>query len=118
MAQVSRCAVASLCPTDEQIRDAIYLDIGQEAHAWADAQRAANPKDSIIADVIAIRQVANVHCGERIADEPSAVNCSFTYLQGHHIIYEVAKLTWDGRVWTVLGKMTVSRLAPPKRTKG
>jgi hypothetical protein len=118
MAQISRCAVASLCPTDAQIDDAIFLNIGQEAHAWADAQRAANPKYLIIADVIAITQVGNVHCGARSVDEPRAVQCSFTYLQGRHIVFEVAKLTWDGQVWIIADKMAVSRLARPRPRKG
>ena len=109
MAQISRCAAVSLCPTDEQIHVALRDDAVKDAATWSEAQRSENPKEFILTEVVAITRIANVHCGEPMPDEPTSVNCSFTFSQGGRVVFEVAKLAWNGRVWTISDSLAVSR---------
>jgi hypothetical protein len=109
MAQVSRCAIASMCPTDQDLKEAIYDRTAEAAAKWTNAYRAEHPDEIVWADPLVIGKISNVHCGDKSLDEPGTVNCSYSVMRASNIVYVVAKMTLrDGR-WTILDELAVTR---------
>lgn len=115
LAQVSRCATASLCPTNQDLHDAIYDRAAEAAASWANAHRSDNPNEILLAEVHVIGRVGDVHCSAPLADEPSSITCSFTTTRRSSVTYRIAKLTrHDGR-WAITDSLAVDRSINPRK---
>lgn len=109
MVVVSRCAASTLCPTDGELKAALYARVDQEIADYAANERRKNPDLSVLAHPIPIRSVRNVHCGSPAASEPQSINCSFTAQAGNTVTFETAKLTKRNGEWVILDALTVTR---------
>ena len=67
-----------MCPTNEEIGQAIYDRTSDAAVSFGEAYRAEHPGQFVIVDLKAIGRIADVHCGQPSSDQPSTINCSFT----------------------------------------
>lgn len=109
IAVVSRCAVSALCPTDADLKAALYAQVDQDiADYIADEQR-RNPKEYVVAHPVPIRSIRDVHCGSPTPSEPQSIHCSFTFKTGNSVTFETAKLTQRDSEWVILDELTVTR---------
>ena len=109
MAQVSRCAVASLCPSDDDLKTAIYNRTNAAIPAIARESEADNPGDVVLIHPTIIKGIQNVHCGEATAEKPATISCSFTVTYPSAVYYEIAELTRSNGQWTIIGTHAVLR---------
>lgn len=113
--QISRCALVSMCPSDQELGSAVMERADQAAAEIGRAARAEHPGQIVWAEP-RVGKIGSVHCGAPSRDDPSTIHCSFTVNFSNKIIYEVAKLTRrDGR-WTIGESLTVPREIPPARS--
>jgi len=109
MVSVSRCASATLCPTDRDLLSAVRRRDGEIAVEIAKADMAKGSPSLEIIDLQKIRDISNVHCGDSTTAAPKSVNCSFTLKYWSSICYTVAKMTLGGDGWVISDDLSVSR---------
>src|SRR5438093_13599042 len=101
MAQVGRCAVAALCPTDDDLKAALYEHASEATQALANEYYAQNPQDILFFHPTVIRDIRDVHCGEPSSERQMTINCSLTVIYPSAVYYEVVKLTHGNGKWTM-----------------
>src|SRR4051794_4762226 len=98
MTQISRCAVASLCPSDGDLKAAVYERTNAVIPAIANELHARNPEMVISIHAMAASAIQDVHCGEASSETAGTVTCNFTVKYRRFVHFETAKLTRrDGR---------------------
>lgn len=108
--QVSRCALLSLCPTNQDIRAALH-DMAWKAasSSWEAASRVKHPDDIVHVHIKKIGRVDDVHCGDKSAGEAMSVTCSFKVTVSDQVTYQIAEMARREGRWTVVGSMSVIR---------
>lgn len=117
--QVSRCALLSLCPTNEDIRAALYDITWKAASAQAAASQVASrvkhPDDIVLVDLKKIGRVDDVHCGDKSARDAMSVTCSFTVSLSNQVTYQIAEMARREGRWTIVGSLSVVRKVGHRR---
>jgi hypothetical protein len=109
MAQVSRCAVVSLCPSDDDLQTAVYRRTNDAIPMIANELRGESADQVLLIHPTAITAIKDVHCDEGAPDVSDTVTCSFRVKYPSSVSYEIAVLTRrDGR-WTIIDSMAVTR---------
>ena len=109
LAGVSRCAVATLCPSNADLAAAVYHRGEEDAEAHLAAARAKDPGDYVLAHAVPVRRIADVHCGDAEPGAVATVTCSFTARVGTFTLYKVAQLERRADGWTVVKELSVRR---------
>jgi hypothetical protein len=108
MIQISRCAVASLCPSDHDLQSAVYQRTNEELPAITNELHARNPEMMISVHASPASAIKDVRCGEA-AEKSETVTCSFTVVYRRFVHFEVAKLTRQNERWTIVDMLRVER---------
>ena len=109
LAGVSRCAVASLCPSDDDLKAAIYNRTNEAIPAIARDSEADNPGEVVLIHPTIIKAIRDVHCGGPLPEKPVTISCSFTVTYPSAVFYEIAELTRNESRWTIVGAHAVIR---------
>jgi len=101
LAGVSRCASPHLCPTDKALREAIREEAGEQASAYANAERAAHPDEVIQTERVAVTGISAVRCGTALAPGIRSMRCSFNIHRGKSVVAREATLVWQDNGWSI-----------------
>lgn len=102
-----RCAVSTLCPTDSDILEA--MRVRDAAVADRLTVQAVVSDDFVTYAAQPVIRIANVLCGEPIADDSHRIACKFTARYRSRDAHTVAYLVRQGERWTIADSMTVTR---------
>eukprot|EP01035_Chromulina_nebulosa_P035752 gene35752-48073_t len=120
---VSRCALGSACPADEQIEAAIHNHYDPLLLAAYHQQLRDNPNGAVSPDdkrakrAEHIERVSDVLCGDKLPSEfpgnPTVINCRFTLRYWDRDAYTTARMIQRNGNWEIDHILAVSRMRAP-----
>jgi hypothetical protein len=87
LASVSKCASATLCPTDRDLLSTVYWRDGEIAFEVAKAYTEKNPRNFEMVHQQKVKGISDVHCGGATTEAPASITCSFTLKYWSSICY-------------------------------
>jgi hypothetical protein len=109
LANISRCAVSTLCPTDADLIAAVRSRDGAFVQAVSEQAASESPGDVVLVHSERIHRIADVLCGEELPDETPTITCKFTVRYWSRDAYQVAKLRRKNDKWEIAEALMVMR---------
>jgi hypothetical protein len=113
LASVTRCASATLCPTDVDLIQAVKDE--NAARTTAIARRPDSDGTSLLVHFVDPDSVSDVICGESLPREPLSITCRFTVRYPGSDAYRMAKLAKNDSRWEIKEALQVTRERPRER---
>jgi hypothetical protein len=109
LAGISRCAVAPLCPSDDELKAAIWDRTNAIIPEITRQSEADNPGQVVHIHPTVIKSIRDVHCGAPEPDKPATIACSFTVTYPSSVSYQIAVLSRNDGRWAIVAAHAVSR---------
>ena len=113
LAGLSRCSVATFCPTDDQILTAVRRRDDDMIQALSNQAARDDPNSITLIHSQRIRRISDVVCGDRLPSElpnnPPVINCKFTVRYWSQNVFTVARMILKEGRWDIDDSLAVTR---------
>jgi hypothetical protein len=113
LAGLSRCSVATLCPTDDQILTAVRNRDNDMVFALSNQAARDDPNSITLIHTLRIKRISDVVCGDALPSDlpgdPPTVNCKFTVRYSSKDAFTVAKMVQKEGQWKIADSLMVTR---------
>ena len=113
LAGLSRCFVATLCPTDDQIFTAVRRRDDDIIQALSNQAAREDPDSLTLIHSQRIRRISDVLCGDRLPSElpgnPPVINCKFSVHYWTQNVFTVARMVLKEGRWEIDDSLAVTR---------
>jgi hypothetical protein len=116
LASISRCVSPALCPTDEQIINAVRSRDAAVVQAVSNQAAEDDPNSVVLVHMDRIKGVSDVICGDRLPSDltgnPPVMNCRFTVRYWRRNAFHVARMVQRNAQWEIGDALFVTRDRP------
>ena len=113
LAAASRCAVSTLCPTDEQLISAVRNRDYAFAESVIKNSARYDPDNITMINTQPIRRISRIVCSDALPNEspgnPTTINCAFVIRYWTRDSHTVAKLIYEDGIWEIRDSLSVTR---------
>ena len=113
LANVSRCAAPTLCPTDEQLLAAVRNRDSAVVQAASNQAAQDDPSSIVLIHSERIKRVSNVFCSDVLPNDlpgsPTTINCAFVVRYWSRDAHTVARMVRRTDAWEIVDALMVTR---------
>ena len=113
MASITRCAAPTLCPTDEQLLEAVRNRDGAVVQAMSNQAAQDDPNSVALIHSERIKRISDIVCGDQLPSDlpgnPVVINCKFTVRYWSRNAYTVARMVLRNSEWEIDEAFAVTR---------
>ena len=109
LAAVSPCAVPTLCPSHDELVDAVREGEAEIVQSATNTISRDHPGDVVIVHVEPARRISDMVCGDAVMGAPRSMNCKFTVHYARRIVYRIATFAWQDGRWVITHELAVEQ---------
>ena len=109
LAAAGQCAAQSLCPSHDELVQAVREGEAASVQSVSNAISRDHPGDIVFAHAEPARRVSDMVCGDALMDAPRSMNCKFTVHYARRIVYRIATFAWQDGRWVITNELAVEQ---------
>jgi len=99
LAAVSPCAAPTLCPSRQELVEALRAQVDDRISAYY--KNRSSDDDLVMVMAKKFMGVSDMVCGDALSPGSRSMNCKYTVRYRSDIAYEVATLSWQDGKWVI-----------------
>lgn len=109
LASISRCVSPELCPSNEELVEAVTARDAAFVYAISAQAAEDDPSSITLVHTERILKISDVVCGDQLPGDTSTITCKFTVRYFSQNSYQVARLSKQAEGWLIEDALMVTR---------